>query len=140
MCSQFPGVLSLGSEASAKLISPNAACAFRALSRIEASESAVGATRASLRCDNDRPLRHLQHVASSISEDAAHAFVTEDITESDDPVHPRHMVVHLSHCGDPTTLAMAPTSPITTFSNDQCEVVTNRRLLLHYIRKLGVTA
>ena len=54
LCSQFPDVLSLGSEASAKLISPNEACAFRALSRIEASESAVGATRSSLLRDQDR--------------------------------------------------------------------------------------
>ena len=99
LCSQFPDVLSLGSEAAAKLISPKAACAFRALSRIEASESAVGATRSSLL--RDRPLRHLQHVVANISEDAAHDLVTEAITESDDPAHPRHMAVHLSHCGDP---------------------------------------
>ena len=102
LCSQFPDVLSLGSEAAAKLISPNAACAFRALSRIEASESAVGATRSSLLRDQDRPLRHLQHVLANISEDAAHDLVTEAITESDDPAHPRHMAVHLSHCGDQT--------------------------------------
>ena len=135
--SQFPDVLSLGSEAAAKLISPNAACAFRALSRIEASESAVGATRSSLLRDQDRPLRHLQHVLANISEDAAHDLVTEAITESDDPAHPRHMAVHLSHCGDPTTLAMVPTCPTTTFSNDQFEAVTNRRLLLPLYSKIG---
>ena len=85
LCSQFPDVLSLGSEAAAKLISPNAACAFRALSRIEASESAVGATRSSLLRDQDRPLRHLQHVRPSISEDAAHELFTEAITEATTP-------------------------------------------------------
>ena len=130
LCSQFPDVLSLGSESLAKAISPNVACAFRALSRIEAGESVVGVTRSSLLRDQDRPLRHLQHVLASISEDSAHVLVTEAIAESDDPAHPRHMAVHLSHCGDPTTLSMVPTCPATTFSNDQFEAVTNRRLLL----------
>ena len=85
---KFPDVLSLGSEASAKLISSNAACAFRAFSRIEASESAVGTTSSSLLRDQDRPLRHFHHVLASISEDAAHDLVTEAITESDEPAHP----------------------------------------------------
>ena len=74
---QFPEVLSLGSVCAAELLSPNAACAFRALSRIEAAEVVVGATRSCLFRDQDKPLRHLQHVLSSISEDAAHVLDEE---------------------------------------------------------------
>ena len=97
----------------------------------------MGATRPTLLRDQDRPLRHLQHLLASISQDAAHDLITEAITESDDPAHPRLMTVHLSNCGDPTALAMAPTCSITTFSNDQFEVVTNRRLFLPLYSKIG---
>ena len=103
--------------------------AFRALSRIEASESDVGATCSSLLRDHDRPLRRLQHVLARISEDAAYDLVTRLLPKATTPP-----ILATWPCtypiATPTTLAMAPTCPITTFSKDQFEVVTNRRLLL----------
>jgi hypothetical protein len=73
---RFPDVLSLGSVSAAALLSPNVACAFRALSRIEASGAVVGVTRSCLHRDQDKPLRHLQHVLASISEEAKNVLVS----------------------------------------------------------------
>jgi hypothetical protein len=137
LASQYPDALGLTSNASAELISPAAACAFRALSRIESSEVVEGFTRSALLRDQDQPLRHLQHVLASISEEAAHELVIDEIDVIDDPTHPRHMAVHRSHCGDPTTLALVPTDQATTFSNEQFEAVINRRLLLPIYTNTG---
>jgi hypothetical protein len=134
---RFPDILSLGSVSAAALLSPNAACAFRALSRIEASEAVLSVTCSCFHRDQDKPLRHLQHVHASISEEAAYVPVSETIGDIDGPAHPRHMAVHLSHCGDPTTLALVLTCPTTTFSNEQSEMAINRRLLLPIYTKPG---
>jgi hypothetical protein len=127
---QFPDVLDLPSYDVALRASPSARYALRALARIEAAEVAIGLTRACLTRDRNQPLRHLQHSLATIVDDAAHLLATEAISYSDDRSHPRHMAVHLSHCGDPTTMSLVPRDPQTTFSNADFTTALRRRLLV----------
>jgi hypothetical protein len=117
LASQFPGVLTLTSGEAAAAASPPAVYALRALVRIESTEVAIGLTRACLQRDQSQPLRHLQHSLATISDDARRQFAVVAIAEIDNASHPRHMAVHLSHCGDPTTLSLVPKDTQTTFPN-----------------------
>jgi hypothetical protein len=72
---QFPDVLSLTSVQAARAISPAAASALGALVRIIFTGTVAGETRAALHRDQDKPLRHLQHVLACISEAATHEHV-----------------------------------------------------------------
>ena len=127
---QFPDVLTLASVEAAAAASPAALFALRALTRIESTEVAVGLTRACLQRDQSQPLRHLQHSLATISDDARHRLAVATIAETDNASHPRHMAVHLSHCGDSTTLSLVPKDTQTTFSNPDFVTALRRRILV----------
>ena len=48
----------------------------------------------------------------------------------DRPSLPRHMELYHSNCGDAVTLAMVPSDPATTLSNEIFETGMKRRLLI----------
>ena len=127
LATHYPSVLSLTDARSAQAASGPALNAFLALTRLAADAPSVYEV---LRDDGSKPLRHLQHALSTVHDDAAHIRIVESIIRQDDYRHPRHLALHNSLCGDPTTWGLVPNDPATTFSNRVTEVAIRRRLLL----------
>ena len=75
-------------------------------------------------------LRHAQHALSAIVTEAETQRVISLIHALDRPSLPRHMELYHSNCGDAVTLAMVPSDPATTLSNEIFETGMKHRLLL----------
>jgi len=106
--------------------SPQAALAARAFVRITASAPLVRD-----RLTGGAPvLRHAQHALSAIVTEAETQRVVSLIHALDRPSLPRHMELYHSNCGDAVTLAMVPSDPATTLSNEIFETGMKRRLLI----------
>jgi len=106
--------------------SPQAALAARAFVRVAASAPLVRD-----RLTGGAPvLRHAQRALSAIVTEAETQRAVSLIHALDKPSLPRHMELYHSNCGYAVTLAMAPSDPATTPSNDIFEAGMKRRLLI----------
>ena len=130
----FPNALDPKGHDAAAAVSGPALGASRALVRAEAV--APGTRQVPLR-DAGQPNRRLQHMLSVLTADAAHERLVEKTAECKSPPHPRHMAVHLSVCGDSSTVSVIPRDEATTLSNAQFTVLTRRRTLLPIDHKSG---
>ena len=77
-----------------------------------------------------RALSGTQHALSAIVTEAETQRVVSLIHALDRPSLPRHMELYHSNCGDAVTLAMVPSDPATTLSNEIFETGMKHRLLL----------